>query len=92
MQRPESWAAVAYSGKTFRMGRNGGPVGNIEKYGDYQYTKEAMRIIAEHDPTIPLFFYISFQNNHEPLEAPDEYIEMYPHSWREDRRWYAGMT
>lgn len=41
---------------------------------------------------IPLFFYVAFQNNHEPLEAPDRYIEMYPEHWRDDRRWYAGMT
>jgi len=46
-----------------------------------------MRIISEHDTTIPLFYYIAFQNNHEPLEAPDEYIELYPSSWRQDRRW-----
>ena len=39
-----------------------------------RYTQEAMRIIADHDPSIPLFSYIAFQNNHEPLEAPDEYL------------------
>ena len=52
-----------------------------------RYSQEAMRIISEHDTTIPLFYYIAFQNNHEPLEAPDEYIELYPSSWRQDRRW-----
>ena len=74
------------------MGGNGQVVGDINHYGDKIYTDEAMKIIGEHDIGIPLFFYIAFQCNHEPLEAPDEYIEMYPSSWREDRRWYAAMT
>ena len=69
------------------MGRNGQVVADVEHYGDHMFGKEACRIISEHDTTIPLFFYIAFQNNHEPLEAPDEYIERYPASWREDRRW-----
>jgi arylsulfatase B len=55
------------TGNQFRLGRNGGPVGDISKYGDFQYTQEATQIISKHDPTTPLFFYISFQNNHEPL-------------------------
>ena len=55
------------TGNQFRVGRNGGPVGDISKYGDFQYTQEAMQIISKHNPTTPLFFYISFQNNHEPL-------------------------
>ena len=25
-------------------------------------------------------------------KAPDEYVELYPESYRADRRWYAGMT
>ena len=43
------------------MGRNGQVVGDTHYYGDYQYTKEAVRIIREHDTTIPLFYYIAFQ-------------------------------
>jgi arylsulfatase A-like enzyme len=35
---------------------------------------------------------VAFQCNHEPLEAPDGYIERYPDTWRDDRRWYAAMT
>jgi len=80
------------NGTSYHMGRNGQVVGDDQHYGDLVYTKEALRIIAEHDIQVPLFFYIAFQNNHEPLEAPDDYIEMYPSSWRQDRRWYAAMT
>ena len=25
--------------------------------------------------------------NHEPLEAPDDFVELYPESYRQDRRW-----
>jgi hypothetical protein len=39
------------------MGKNGQVVGDLEAFGDYQYTQEAMRIIREHDTTIPLFYY-----------------------------------
>eukprot|EP01043_Picozoa_sp_COSAG02_P021419 COSAG02_NODE_1088_length_14670_cov_237.088326_5_plen_102_part_00 len=67
-------------------------VGDFKHYGDYVYSQEAMRIITEHDVQIPMYFYIAFQCNHEPLEAPDEFVERYPESYRVDRRWYAGMT
>eukprot|EP00928_Gymnodinium_smaydae_P072564 TRINITY_DN55905_c0_g1_i1.p1 TRINITY_DN55905_c0_g1~~TRINITY_DN55905_c0_g1_i1.p1 ORF type:complete len:491 (-),score=38.67 TRINITY_DN55905_c0_g1_i1:98-1456(-) len=80
------------TGPTYHMGRNGQVVGDDDHYGDSMFTNEAIRIINAHDPQIPLFFYIAFQNNHEPLEAPDRYIEMYPADWRSDRRWYAAMT
>jgi len=80
------------NGTSYRMGRNGQVVGDAAHYGDAVFAAEAMRIIGAHDARVPLFFYIAFQNNHEPLEAPDEYIEMYPSSWRQDRRWYAAMT
>ena len=55
--------------------------------GDHVYTTEAMRIISEHDLQVPLYFYIAFQCNHEPLEAPDDFVELYPESYRQDRRW-----
>ena len=64
------------NGTDYRMGKNKQVVGDYEHYGDYVYSQEAMRIISEHDLQVPLFFYIAFQCNHEPLEAPDEFIEM----------------
>ena len=80
------------NGTSYHMGRNGQVVGEMEHYGDHVYTTEAMRIISEHDVQVPLYFYIAFQCNHEPLEAPDDFVELYPESYRQDRRWYAGMT
>ena len=64
------------NGTDYHMGKNKQVVGDYEHYGDYVYSQEAMRIISEHDLQVPLFFYIAFQCNHEPLEAPDEFIEM----------------
>ena len=75
------------NGTSYHMGRNGQVVGEMEHYGDHVYTTEAMRIISEHDLQVPLYFYIAFQCNHEPLEAPDDFVELYPESYRQDRRW-----
>ena len=36
--------------------------------------------------------YIAFQQNHEPLEAPSEFIDRYPQNYNVDRLRYAGMT
>ena len=116
--------------------------GDLNSFGDYMYTQEAIRIISEHDVDIPLFYYVAFQCKYEsslsstrtvhvthsgidvlfpnlwalltghddmcmgimtrqfllsscshlPLEAPDGFVDMYPDTWREDRRWYAAMT
>ena len=75
------------NGTDYHMGKNKQVVGDYEHYGDYVYSQEAMRIISEHDLQVPLFFYIAFQCNHEPLEAPDEFIEMVSESI-EQSRWH----
>ena len=80
----------SYTTHYLKEGRNGQTVGDLENYNDIMFTREAIRVINAHDPKIPLFSYIAFQTCHDPLEAPDEYIEKYPPSWREDRRWYAA--
>jgi|EP01046_Picozoa_sp_COSAG06_P064847 arylsulfatase B len=80
------------NGTEFVMGENGQVVGRDHDYTDWQATQECIRIVKEHDVDIPLFFYVAFQVNHTPLEVPDCYIERYPATWREDRRWYAGMA
>ena len=38
------------------MGANGAVQGDINHYGDYVYSQEAMKIISEHDLQIPLYF------------------------------------
>ena len=38
----------------------------------------------------PLFLFLSFQAVHTPLQAPQEYIDLYPDIENEDRRMLAG--
>lgn len=65
-------------------GRNG-------TYGDEMYTSFAVETLERHPPEVPLFFYIAFQNDHSPLQAPKTYVEKFPSSWTYDRRMYAAM-
>jgi len=48
-----------------------------DKYGRYDmddHEDEARRVVANHDPSEPLFLYYAPQNIHEPLEMPPEDI------------------
>lgn len=38
-----------------------------------------------------MFLYLSFQAPHSPLQAPQEYIDMYPDIQDEDRRVFSAM-
>jgi hypothetical protein len=46
-------------------GKNGMVQGDLNSFGDYMYTQEAIRIISEHDVDIPLFYYVAFQCKYE---------------------------
>lgn len=53
-------------------------------YGGYTFVDEATRVIETHaaknsakKTQQPLFMFIAFQNNHPPLQVPQEYIERY---------------
>lgn len=61
-------------------------------YGDDMYTDFVLKQIAAHSVTTPMFYYVALQNNHEPLQAPEEYLAMFPDDWHEDRRGYAAMA
>jgi arylsulfatase A-like enzyme len=54
--------------------------------------REAVRIIAEHDKSRPLFLYVPFNAPHTPLQAPQSYIEKYAHMHDRNRRVYAAMV
>ena len=55
----------------------------------YQRVKE---IIQAHDPKQPLFLYMAFQNVHNPIQAPDKYVEKYNFIDQKMRRVHAGMA
>lgn len=61
-----------------------------EGYSTHLIAKEAVRVVAEHDPTRPLFLYVPFNAVHAPHQVPDRYKEPYK-DLPEPRRTYAGM-
>jgi arylsulfatase A-like enzyme len=54
--------------------------------------QRAEEIIRTHDPTKPLFLYLPFQNVHDPLQAPTEYIEKYSFIVDKKRRVHAAKV
>jgi len=60
-------------------------------YGDEMYTDFVLKQIEAHALEKPMFYYVAFQNNHEPLQAPEEYLALFPEDWHRDRRAYAAM-
>ena len=49
-------------------------------------------IVKSHDPAQPLFLYMAFQNVHDPVQAPQQYIDKYRFIKNDLRRTYAGMV
>eukprot|EP01062_Namystynia_karyoxenos_P013162 TRINITY_DN14742_c0_g1_i2.p1 TRINITY_DN14742_c0_g1~~TRINITY_DN14742_c0_g1_i2.p1 ORF type:complete len:353 (+),score=63.92 TRINITY_DN14742_c0_g1_i2:625-1683(+) len=61
-------------------------------YGDDMFTAHILGTIAHHDPTVPYFAYWAVQNNHEPLQVPERFADMFPQEWVWDRRTYQAMA
>ena len=53
---------------------------------------DAVRLIERHDPSTPLYLYLTFNAPHTPYQAPREYIDRYQHIQDSTRRIYAGMV
>lgn len=71
--------------------RNDQPVYD-EGYTTKLIAAEAVRQIAFHDKSRPLFLYVPFNAPHTPLQAPQEYIARYAHIQDKQRRIYAAMV
>jgi len=71
--------------------RDGEPL-KEEGYTTTLLGKDAARLIAEHDPSKPLYLYLAFNAPHTPYEAPQEYIDRYKDIKDPTRRTYAGMV
>jgi len=65
---------------------------NEEGYTTNLIAREAVRIVESHNPNQPLFLYVPFNAPHAKLQAPQEYIDRYPHIKDKGRRVYAAMV
>jgi arylsulfatase A-like enzyme len=61
-----------------------------EGYSTALLGSEAVKLVNEHDPAVPLFLYLAFNAAHTPYQAPPEYLERYRHVADPSRRAYAG--
>ncbi|KAI8493732.1 hypothetical protein Bbelb_286530 [Branchiostoma belcheri] len=66
-------------------------------YSTELFATEAERIIASHDTDKPLFLYLPHQAVHsgnpdDPLQAPQKYIDKFPHIQHPGRRTFAAMV
>lgn len=63
-------------------------------YNTYTITKEAVRIISEHDSdSEPMFMYVAYENVHAPCDVPEQYVEPYKSKVQDrTRQVYAGMV
>lgn len=65
------------------------------QYSTHLFTSKAEDVVAKHakdSPDKPLFLFLSLQAVHEPLQAPQEYIDRYSWIKNKNRRTYAGMV
>lgn len=71
--------------------RNNEPV-KEEGYTTTLLGKDAARLIEEHDASIPLYLYLTFNAPHTPYQAPKEYVDRYSNIDDPTRRTYAAMV
>lgn len=62
------------------------------EYSSTLFSKRAKEIITSHDQSSPLFLYLPFQAVHGPLEAPQEYVDLYEEVPDDDRSVFLGMV
>ena len=61
-------------------GGNGGPQFEYNNtYSTYPFTAHAVSVIEKLEADTPLFLYMPYQNVHWPLEAPQEFMDMFAH-------------
>ena len=63
------------------------------EYSTFMFTKEAQKVIMDHDSSSPMFLYLAFQAVHWPLQVPQQYVQQYEGMIKDkSRRIYAGMV
>ncbi|KAB7494061.1 putative sulfatase YdeN [Armadillidium nasatum] len=68
----------------------------VGKYATDLFTEEGVKIINEHNPSVPLFLYLPHLATHvgnedDPLQAPIEVVQRFSHIKDEKRRIFAAM-
>ena len=61
-------------------------------YSTFQYSQKTVEIIHDHNQSKPLFIYLALQSVHNPLQVPDEYVNMYKNISVNERRIFSGMV
>lgn len=64
---------------------------NGTDYSMHIYRDHALALLAAHDPKTPFFMYLAFNNNHDPLQVPDQYKSSYSLDNAEDWINYQAM-
>jgi hypothetical protein len=68
------------------------PVGNgSATYSSFLYGNETLRLLAQHDPSIPLYVYLAWNNVHDPNEAPQQYVDLHDRIADVPRRKLSAM-
>jgi arylsulfatase A-like enzyme len=70
--------------------RNNKPV-KEKGYSTTLIGNEAVKLIAAHDPAVPLYLYLTFNAPHTPYQAPQAYLDRYKNIADPSRRAYAAM-
>jgi arylsulfatase A-like enzyme len=63
-----------------------------EGYSTTLLGNDAVRLIQEHDPNLPLFLYLAFNAVHTPFQAPQNYLDQYKNIEDPSRRAYAASA
>ena len=61
-------------------------------YDAYVYRDDLRAMITDHDTTNPFFLYLPLHNVHTPLQAPAEWLDIYPNTTCRDRHLYQAMV
>jgi len=55
------------------------------------YTTEALRILDQHDPNVPIYMYLAYHVVHTPLEVTKDYYDINSQILNTNRRTFAAM-
>ena len=73
--------------------KNDAPDPRNGTYDAYHYQNDLAKVISNHDIEDPLFLYLPLHNVHGPIEAPDEWLDIYSvNSTCKQRRTYQAMV